>query len=211
MLFANFALLEEKMVSPAPRFLSFAIPILLAGALPMVTRAQPPASRAYTPAQIEFTQAVKPTVLAVRGAFRDRDARALARLLPPAEPLLFRYLGSRVTRLSAAELGQMFARPRVRYWGRADGSGKPIRGTFKDLWWPRIRRRLLSYDLVGVDEFVMSGNAPDRGLPGARFLDFSSVGSKQYGYLDWESVRLFFVARGSRWYLKAIDLSHWTI
>jgi len=163
---------------------------------------------AYTPDQLEFYQQVKPRVQAVRAAFRDRNAAALVQQLPPGEGLTFRYLGSYVSEISRRELLATFTRPRRRWWGREDGTGKPIVGTFRDRWWPRLRARLLDYDLVGVDEFVNPGNAIDRRMTGARFVDLSSVGTARYNFMDWESVRLFFVRRGGRWYLKGIDL--WT-
>lgn len=165
---------------------------------------------AYTPEQLEFYQQVKPRVQAVRAAFRDRDAAALVQQLPPGEGLTFRYLGSYVSEISPSELAGTFTRPRRRWWGREDGTGKPIVATFRDRWWPRLRARLLDYDLVGVDEFVNPGNAIDRRMADARFVDFSWVGTPRYGFMDWESVRLFFVRRGGRWYLKGIDLYHWT-
>ena len=165
---------------------------------------------AYTPDQLGFYQQVKPRVQAVRAAFRDRDAAALVQQLPPGEGLTFRYLGSYITEISRRELAQTFTRPRRRWWGREDGTGRPIVATFRDRGWPRLRARLLDYDLVGVEEFVNPGNAIDRRMAGARFVDLASVGTPRFNFMDWESVRLFFVRRGGRWYLKGIDLYHWT-
>ena len=106
--------------------------------------------------------------------------------------IVFRYLGQYETKLSCAEFAGLFAEKRSRWWGRSDGTGKPLVGTFAKIWLEKWTRVVTHHEKRGVNHFVMSGNTPNQGLESLSFVDLTWAGHQEYGGMDWMSLRLFF-------------------
>lgn len=140
-----------------------------------------------------------------------KDSKKWEGLCEPSGGFLFRYLGEYETKLSCGEFLGLFRETKKRWWGRHDGSGEPILGTFQKIWYARLKDVALKHEKAGVNVFVHSGNAVDRPMGKAPFIDWTWSGPKKYGDMGWESVRLFFEKKNGKWFLKGLDIYHWTI
>lgn len=140
-----------------------------------------------------------------------KDSKKWEGLCEPSEGFLFRYLGAYETGLSCGEFLGLFRETKKRWWGRYDGSGLPIVGTFEKIWVPRLKDVALKHEKAGVNVFVRQGNTRDERMGDAPFIDLTWSGPKKYGELGWESVRLFFKKKNGKWFLKGLDIYHWTI
>lgn len=159
----------------------------------------------------KFYQEVRPLIDHVVAAVKKKRGEEWAPLCDPKVGILFRYLGQYNTKLSCAEWGGLFTETKKRWWGRYDGSGLPITGTFKNIWEPRLKEIVKHYEIVGVNRWIKSGNTPDRGMDKLPFVDLTWSGRKTDGEMGWRSLRLFFVYKKGQWFLKGLDIYQWTI
>lgn len=158
----------------------------------------------------------------VARALRDRDFAALAAHVHPVEGVRFSpypYVDAEAhLALTATELTAAAESSAVRQWGHHDGSGEPIRLSFRDY----VDRFVydapyLEEATVGVDRLQPTGNALDnlRAIyPGARVVEYYVPGSDpRYGGMDWRSLRLVFEPGegGRHWWLVGVVHGEWTI
>jgi hypothetical protein len=86
----------------------------------------------------------------LRATIQLRDGQALAALVHPQRGLRLRHSWwNNEIKLVGGEVSRVFTDPTKRDWGREDGSGIPIVGSFEDAMLP-----LLDKDLVGATESV---------------------------------------------------------
>lgn len=115
------------------------------------------------------------------------------------------------------QLVQMWASARRYKWGGYDGSGDPIRLTFRKYY----RRFIWDHDFTGAKnvhynpETMSHGNTPNniRAIyPQAIAVEYYLPGfdSKLSG-MDWASLWLVFEKYGSQWYLVGVVHDEWTI
>jgi hypothetical protein len=100
----------------------------------------------------------------LRTAIAEEDEALLGELVHPTRGLRLRvnWWNEEII-VREAEVADIFRdRPRdVVYWGTADGSGEPIRGTFSDVMLPFLERNLLGATEWACDEIL---HGPTAGL-----------------------------------------------
>ncbi|OGQ04568.1 MAG: hypothetical protein A2W61_04695 [Deltaproteobacteria bacterium RIFCSPLOWO2_01_44_7] len=159
----------------------------------------------------KFYQEVQPLVEQfVQGVLKE-DSANWQKLCSPQEKFLFRYLGHYNTTLTCEELGGLYKEKKKRWWGRQDGSGQPLVGTFQKIWGTRFMDVAKKQDAIAINDFVKSGNMFNKSMDNTSFVDLTWKGSKEYDGMDWLSLRLFFVKKDNQWFLKGLDIYHWTI
>lgn len=150
-----------------------------------------------------------------------RDLGRLAEWAHPEAGVLFSPYahvdpGEAVT-LSAADLGRVADGEVIeRVWGHHDGSGEPIRLTFREYFERFVYDRpYLAEGEVAVDARQGRGNTLDDAAevwPEARIVEYHVPGTDpRYGGMDWRSLRLVLEQEGQRWYLVGIVHDEWTI
>ncbi|MDO8527867.1 MAG: hypothetical protein Q7T03_09295 [Deltaproteobacteria bacterium] len=159
----------------------------------------------------KFYKQVEPLVNQFVQGLLDQDGTKWENMCDPGAGFVFRYLGQYNVRLTCPALGRLFKENNSRWWGRQDGTGKPITGNFGAVWYDKLSKIAKSHDIRGVNIFVNSGNAVDKMIGKLPFIDLAWSGSEQNGNMDWQSVRLFFQKSSGRWYLQGLDIYHWTI
>lgn len=125
--------------------------------------------------------------------------------------IAIRYMGETTTQLPCHEFGGLFSETKQRKWGIADGSGELIIGTFQQIFYRDFVKIMKEDTLRTVNHFGKEGNAINKKMGEAPFVDLTYLGSKKYGGMDWQSLRFFFVKVGNNWYLKGLDIYHWAI
>lgn len=157
----------------------------------------------------------------VAQALAREDFEALAGWVHPEEGVLlapYAYVEpERHATLSAAEL-RAVARGETlrRTWGHYDGTGEPIRLTFREYFARFVYDApYLEEVQVAVDRRQGRGNTLDNAAevwPGATLVEYHVPGSDpRYGGMDWSSLRLVFERSEGRWRLVGIVHDQWTI
>ena len=119
-------------------------------------------------------------------------------------------------RLSAADLGRVADGETIeRVWGHYDGSGEPIRLSFREYFERFVYDRpYLAEGEVAVDARQGRGSTLDNAAeawPEGRIVEYHVPGSDpRYGGMDWRSLRLVFEHEDQRWYLVGIVHDEWT-
>ena len=115
------------------------------------------------------------------------------------------------------QLAQMWASTKLYRWGEYDGSGDPIRLSFRKYH----RRFIFDHDFSRAESvaynpaFMSHGNTPNNIqaiYPKTIAVEyyFSGFDPKVSG-MDWVSLWLVFEKKGSNWYLVGIVHDEWTI
>ncbi|HEY0546026.1 MAG TPA: hypothetical protein VGC91_11665 [Pyrinomonadaceae bacterium] len=100
-------------------------------------------------------------------------------------------------------------------WGEYDGTGDPIRLTFKKYY----KRFIYDVDFAGLKQVSYNDslstnpnydNAYET-YANAIVVEYYFSGSKRYDGMDWRSLRLVFQRKGGAWYLVGIMHNEWTI
>lgn len=159
----------------------------------------------------KFLKEVSPVVDFFIEGLTSKNSKKWEGLCELSEGFLFRYLGAYETKLSCGEFLGLFHETKKRWWGRHDGSGQPIQGTFQKIWYERLKNVALKHEKAGVNVFIRQGNTRDEPMGKTPFIDLTWSGPKKYGELGWESLRLFFIRKKGEWFLKGLDIYHWTI
>lgn len=170
----------------------------------------------------------EPTTRDLRSAAREvtralaqEDFETLARWVHPEVGVLFAPYawvepGRHVT-LSADDLRAVARGESLRRtWGRYDGTGEPIRLTFREY----LER--FAYDAPYLEEGELAmdrrqggGNTIDNAAevwPDARIVEYHVPGTDpRYGGMDWSSLRLVFEQFEGRWRLVGVVHDQWTI
>ncbi|RIE01964.1 hypothetical protein [Cohnella faecalis] len=100
-------------------------------------------------------------------------------------------------------------------WGSADGSGDPIRLTFRDYFEKFVYDQdFADAPNVSAGKLLGTGNTPSNILevyPKASFVEYHYPGTDKNGGMDWKSLVVVFVPSGSDWKLVSIVHGQWTI
>jgi hypothetical protein len=154
-------------------------------------------------------------------ALDARDPARLAELVHPEDGVLVSPYAhvepeSHVT-LTAGDLRRAAEGAAIeRDWGHFDGSGEPIRLTFREYFGRFVYDApYLEKGEVAVDRRQGGGNTVDNAAevwPGARIVEYHVPGTDpRYGGMDWRSLRLVFEEEDGRWWLVGIVHDEWTI
>lgn len=167
------------------------------------------------------TSDLRKTAREVAEALAREDFDALAGWVHPEEGVLFAPYAyvepERHATLSAAELrGVARGETLRRTWGHYDGTGEPIRLTFREYFERFVYDApYLEEGRLAVDRRQGRGNTVDNAAevwPEARIVEYHVPGSDpRYGGMDWSSLRLVFERFEGRWRLVGIVHDQWTI
>ena len=115
------------------------------------------------------------------------------------------------------QLAQMWASNTRYKWGAYDGSGDPIRLTFKKYH----RRFIFDHDFANAKSVRYNGEVMGHGntlnnvraiYPGAIAVEHYFPGfDPKFDGMDWRSLWLVFEKKGNEWYLVGIVHDEWTI
>lgn len=167
------------------------------------------------------SESPEPAARRVAAVIDAPDFGALAGLAHPGKGIRFSPY-SRVDtatdrRLSREQIRVLSTSPDSLLWGSYDGSGEPIRLTFRQYFAKFVRDfDLLAAPRVAVDSAPMgTGNAINNvreAYPGARIVEFNTPGTDpRYGGMDWRSLWIVLERSGPRWYVVGLVHGSWTI
>jgi hypothetical protein len=153
-------------------------------------------------------------------ALARRDIDSLAALAHPTKGIRFTpytYVDTTVDRrLTPAQLRAEWARPDSVLWGTQDGSGDPIRMTFRGY----IDRYVYDFDArraprVARDSAPMGTGNSLYNLPqiysGATIVEFNTPGTDpRYGGMDWRSLWVVLERLVDRWVVIGLVRGAWT-
>jgi hypothetical protein len=159
----------------------------------------------------DFYRYVKPLIQNFHAGLIKQDGTRWKSLCAPQDTFSFRYLGQYNTTLSCQEFQGLTTETKSRWWGRSDGTGKPVVGTFAKVWSEKLQMALQNHEWRGVNVFLRSGNAIDHKMGKLPFVDLTWSGPKAHEPMGWFSIRLFFHHQAGQWTLKGLDIYHWTI
>ena len=114
------------------------------------------------------------------------------------------------------ELPPLVGSEEVYTWGAYDGTGDPIELTFDGYYEEFVYSAdFANPEQMAVDERLGQGNSINNigeFYPGASFVEYHFSGfEEEYEGMDWESLRLVFVAEDSAWWLVGVVHDEWTI
>ncbi|WP_276353442.1 hypothetical protein [Cohnella caldifontis] len=164
-------------------------------------------------------QALKKAARDAVDILRDRDLERLAEIADPERGLRFSpYAHIEEKAAQRFEAGKLpdFKAKTTYDWGTYDGSGEPIRLTFRDYFEKFVYDQdFSSAPDISVNELKGTGNVPFNGqevYPGASYVEFHFPGfdSKNEG-MDWESLILILRPVGGDWKLCAVVHAGWTV
>jgi hypothetical protein len=150
---------------------------------------------------------------------KRKDFWALSNSVHPKKGLCFfpyGYIDTKNSRCySGKELQKFFIDTTIYKWGNFDGSGDEIALTNSDYY------KKFIYDVdfakapkVAVDSVLGLGNSLiniKNVYPDSQFVEYHFSGfNKQYGGMDWRSLRLIFEVYNGKIYLIAISHDQWT-
>jgi hypothetical protein len=155
-------------------------------------------------------------------ALKNRDMRRLSGFVHPSRGVRFSpyvYVDTKVTRvLSRRQLVSLYRSNRRLVWGEADGSGDPIRMTFRRYLGAYVYRQDLLSDKEPTynPERTHSGNTISnlrQVYPRSIIVAYGHEGTTgpQGGAMDWQVLYLIFEKMGREWYLVGIANDEWTI
>ena len=154
-------------------------------------------------------------------ALSRRDIDSLAKLAHPDSGIRFTPYPHVDTaqdrRLTPAQLRAEWAKPDSAIWGVQDGSGEPIRLTFRGY----VDRFVYDFDVLHAPR-IARDSAP-MGTGNAKFnvpqvyssdaiLEFNTPGADpKYGGMDWRSLWIVLRRYSDRWVVIGIVHGAWTI
>ena len=157
------------------------------------------------------SESPEPAARRVAAVINAPDFGALAGLAHPQKGIRFTPYTHVDTatdrRLSREQIRVLSTSPDSLVWGSYDGSGEPIRLTFRQYFVKFVRDfDLLAAPRVAVDSTPMgTGNSINNireAYPGARIVEFNMPGTDpRYGVMDWRSLWVVLERSGSRLYV----------
>lgn len=167
------------------------------------------------------SQDVEDAAREVVEALSARDFGRLAERVHPEEGVTFSpyaYVEPEThVALTAADLRRVAGGASIeRVWGHHDGTGDPIRLTFREYFERFVYDApYLEEGRVAVDGRQGHGNTLDNTAqvwPEGRIVEYHVPGTDpRYGGMDWRSLRLVLVEEAGRWYVVGIVHDEWTI
>jgi hypothetical protein len=155
----------------------------------------------------------------VVGALRDRDLSRLSSWTDTELGLRFSpypHLDDKTDLVFQADRFPSFKDDTALNWGSYDGSGEPIRLSFRDYFEKFVYDQdFADAPVVSVGKLASSGNTAWNAAeiyPNSSFVDYHFPGfDKDLEGHDWESLILVFTPEGPEWKLVAVVHGQWTI
>jgi hypothetical protein len=176
----------------------------------------------YTLTPVQAKQIIAVRARQVMIALKNRDMRTLASFVHPVKGVRFSpyvYVEKKThRRLNRQQLVRLYKSRQRLTWGEADGSGDPIRMTFRQYLNSFVYRQDLLTDKSPVynPERPQSGNSVNNlgeVYPNTIIVGYGHEGitGPQGGAMDWQTLYLVFERLGKQWYLIGIVNDEWTI
>jgi hypothetical protein len=151
-----------------------------------------------------------------RAAVADKDGALLAQLVHPEHGLtIHRYWWNPAVRFTADETADIFTSSASHYWGREDGTGFDMNGSFMEQVYPRLERNLLPARLLGCNEILHGATAGHVWLPeGYENVNFYSIyrsHSEDEFELDWGAWVVGVERWQGRYYISYLVHYEWEI
>jgi hypothetical protein len=177
----------------------------------------------YSLSSAEAKKIIEARARQIMLAIKNRDMQRLASFVHPRKGVRFSpyvYVDKKMAMvLSRQQVVSLYRSKRRFVWGEQDGSGDPIRLTFRQY----LRSYVYRQDLLTDKE--VGYNPPDRGGPGtdinnvlenyprAILVRYAHAGitGPRGGAMDWQQLWLVFEKSGNDWYLVGIVNNEWTI
>ncbi|HEY0320480.1 MAG TPA: hypothetical protein VGC66_05860 [Pyrinomonadaceae bacterium] len=177
----------------------------------------------YALSSAEAKKIVEVRARQVMLALKNRDMQRLSTFVHPRKGVRFSpyvYVDKKnAIVLSRQRVVSLYRSNRRLVWGEQDGSGDPIRMTFRQYF----NRFVYRLDLLTNKE--VGYNPPDRGGPGTDINNVlenyprailvryahDGITAPQGGGMDWQQLWLVFEKMGNEWYLVGIVNNEWTI
>jgi hypothetical protein len=155
-------------------------------------------------------------------ALRNKEMAKLSQMAHPQKGVRFSpYLSvndsnSKDRVFTRRQLKNLYRSNRRYFWGYADGSGDPIRQTFRTyykqyVWtYDFLKAKQVSYNVKSQRGTTLNSAFdfyPKAILVEYHHIDFES----KYQGMDWQSLWLVFEKQGQTWYLVGILHDEWTI
>jgi hypothetical protein len=178
----------------------------------------------YTLSPAQAKQVIAERARQIMLAIKRRDMRALASYVHPRKGVRFSpyaYVDKKTHRvLSRQQLVRFYNSRQRLVWGEADGSGDPLRMTFRQYLKSFVYRMDLLTDKAPTynPERPQGGGTTVNNIGEAYrgniiIVGYSHAGitAPQGGGMDWQNLFLVFEKLGSQWYLVGIVNDEWTI
>jgi hypothetical protein len=151
-----------------------------------------------------------------RAAVADKDGDLLAQLVHPEHGLtIHRHWWNPAVRFTAVETADIFTSSVSHYWGREDGTGFDMNGTFMEYAYPRMERNLLPARVLGCNEILHGATAGYVWLPeGYENVNFYSVyrpHPEDEFEMDWGSWVVGIEQWQGRYYISYLVHYEWEI
>lgn len=152
-------------------------------------------------------------------ALKNGDMQRLSAIAHPTKGVRFtpyNYVDPKADLVFRPEQLKGLMASKKRYlWGEYDGSGDPIRLTFKKYY----KRFIYDVDFanmkrVSYNESLSTNPNYDNAFESyadAIIVEYHFLGSQRYDGMDWRSLRLVFQRKGKTWYLVGVMHNEWTI
>ena len=164
------------------------------------------------------------SIIAVRAretitALKNGDMKKLAAIAHPTKGVRFtpyNYVDTKEDLVfHPSQLKSLMTSKKRYVWGSYDGSGDPIRLTFKKYY----QRFIYDADFarmkdVSYNDSQMTNTNYDNAYeiyPNSIIVGYFFAGSKRYDGMDWRGLRLVFQPKGGTWYLVGVMHNEWTI
>ena len=205
-------------ISRVRRWCAMGFPLMLVLFFSATVRAQTPTpTPAMSPAAAQ--RIIAERTRQVVGALRQRDMQRLATFVHPMRGVRFSpYVSAQPNsdrRFTRAQLLNAWRSRRRFLWGEQDGSGDPIRLTFRRYFAQYVydkdfaRVTEVSYNTIGNPGTLINNLLET--YPQAIFVSYFHPGSDpRYGGMDWRSLWLVYEQHRGTWYLVGIAHGEWT-
>lgn len=169
----------------------------------------------YSPAQAE--KIIAPRASGVIMALKNRQMNQLSQFVHPQNGLRFSpyvFVSRRDLVFSRAQIRHLGNSSTTRHWGEYDGTGNPIRLTWREYFQTFVYNRdfaassEIRYNVVTKRGNTINNLHPF--YPGSIVVEYYTPGSKTYSGLDWQGLWLVFQPRHATWYLVGIAHDQWT-
>lgn len=147
---------------------------------------------------------------------KEKDIQALSSLTHPEKGIRFSpygFVGKADRVLLKDELDKQWKSRAKVFWGLLDGTGRPIRLTFKEYYnrfiYDRdfaLTKRISINDIQRTNKY---SNVTEM-YPTGVVVEYYFSGDKDFEELDWRSLRLVFEEFEDVWYLCGIIHDEWT-
>jgi hypothetical protein len=184
--------------------------------------AQGDADRTYTLSSAQAKTIIETRARAIMVAIKQRDMRRLATFVDPRKGVRFspyNYVDTKTARvLKPSQLATLYRSRQRLLWGEYDGSGDPIRLTFRQY----LNRFVYRLDLLTDKTPAYNPERRQSGTSVSNMLEVyprsiivvyghEGITGPQGGGMDWQALYLIFEKTGNQWYLVGIVNDEWTI